>query len=128
MFGHTDGTAFMNLHLTISSVPLLVLNVVIAIVGLLLAFALPDFGRSFLAPVERWAGRLARRQALAVLLVGVSAPLIRLALLPIAPIPQAAIQDEFSFLLAGETFASHRLTNPTPPMWVHRSEEHTSEL
>jgi hypothetical protein len=83
------------------------------------AFAWSGLGSSFFSRIERAFARLARRRGMAVLAVGVAALLLRVAILPFFPIPLPFIPDDFSFLLAAETFAHGHLTNPTPAMWTH---------
>jgi len=72
-----------------------------------------------LLAVERGLSRLASRKLLTVLLVGLISLAGRALLLPVLPIPKPAIQDEFSYLLASDTFASGRLANTTHPFAEH---------
>jgi hypothetical protein len=98
----------------------------LALIFFALAFAFPRLGSGWFIRVERLFGKLARRKGWAVASVGATAFLLRLAILPMCPIPLPFVPDDFSFLLSADTFAHGRLANPTPAMWQHFESIHIS--
>ncbi len=75
--------------------------------------------RRLLPAAEAWLSRLAEHKWRAIVLVGLTSLAARALLLPVVAIPKPAIQDEFSYLLAADTFAHGRLANPTPAFAAH---------
>jgi hypothetical protein len=99
--------------------PLLIIDLCAAALTAAIAFGWPTLGAGIYTRVERLFALLASRKMMAVWVVGLSVLLLRIAVLAFYGIPNPFNVDDFSFLLAADTFAHGRLTNPTPAMWTH---------
>ncbi len=115
------------LTLPIRKLSLLQIEGLILGASLLVAWYVPLLGAGILRPIEKIGAPFAARKSLVILAIAVAAIVVRISMLWLTPVPVPAAHDEFSYLLAADTFAHGRLTNPPHPMWIFLDTIHVNQ-
>lgn len=83
-----------------------------------LAWYAPLLGDRFFDRIEKVGKEIARNKTLVLIGIATAVILVRVSLLWLIPVPVPVAHDEFSHLLAADTFAHGRVTNLPHPMSV----------
>ena len=86
------------------SLSLMIMEASLTAIAVAASFAWPRLCSDWFSRIERFLGHIAKRPGLAVVTVGLSTLVLRLAILPLFPVPLPFVPDDFSFLLPATHF------------------------